>query len=51
MKENFKMIPRNKKIIEFDFDFAKKLKIKVGVFSKNWKNKFNKNTIKIKLNY
>ena len=28
MKENFKMIPR-KKIIEFDFDFAEKLKIKV----------------------
>ena len=30
MKENFKTIPRNQKIIEFDFDFAEKLKIEVG---------------------
>ena len=29
MKENFKSVPRNKKIIEFDFDFAEKLKIEV----------------------
>ena len=35
MKENFKSFPRNKKIIEFDFDLVEKLKIEVERLMEN----------------
>ena len=38
MKENFKLFPRNKKIIEFDFDFEEKLKIEVRRIFRNRKS-------------
>ena len=39
------------KNIEFNFDFAEKLKIEERVFSENPKNEINKNNDEIKLNY
>ena len=39
------------KIIEFDFDFAKKMKIKLRVISKIENHELNENKLEIKLNY
>ena len=39
MKENFKNVSTESKIIEIDLDFAEKLKIKVGEYFLNFKSR------------